>query len=327
MNLLIGSLSMGFLLSLLTLGVFITFRIMGRLDLTTDGSFGLGAAVAAALLASGVDPLVATVAAAAAGWLAGATTGLMNLVLRIDTLLAGILVTTGLYTIQLRTLDGGNRSLAAVRTLPEAAEEVWHALRLPETVTLGGTGIPASLVSPLLVCAVFVLFSIWVLARFLRTDLGLALRAAGGNPQAARALGLDTGWMTTLGLVLANGLVALAGALFAQYQGFADVSMGAGMIVTALACLVLGEGLLGKATLRRQIVGTLVGTIVFRLLVAAVVRAGLPPDDLKLATALFVLAALGVPAVLTHMRRRMDRTPAGLASLRQRIDRPPADDR
>jgi len=326
-NLLIGSLSMGFLLSLLTLGVFITFRIMGRLDLTTDGSFGLGAAVAAALLANGVDPLVATVAAAAAGWLAGATTGLMKLVLGIDTLLAGILVTTGLYTIQLRTLDGGNRSLAGLHTLPDAAEQAWHALRLPETITLGETAVAASLFSTLLLCAVFVLFSIWVLARFLRTDLGLALRAAGGNPQAARALGLDTGWMTTLGLVLANGLVALAGALFAQYQGFADVSMGLGMIVTALACLVLGEGLLGKATLRRRIVGTLIGTIAFRLLVAAAVRAGLPADDLKLATALFVLAALGVPAVFTHLRRRADRTPGGLASLRQRLDRPPADDR
>jgi putative tryptophan/tyrosine transport system permease protein len=133
--------------------------------------------------------------------------------------------------------------------------------------------------------------------------------------------------MTTLGLVLANGLVALAGALFAQYQGFADVSMQLGMIVTALACLVLGEGLLGRATLRRQILGTLVGTIAFRLMVAAVVRAGLPPDDLKLATALFVLAALGVPAVVTHIRRRLDRAPVGLASLRQRIDRPGADDR
>jgi putative ABC transport system permease protein len=251
----------------------------------------------------------------------------MNLVLRIDTLLAGILVTTGLYTIQLRTLGGGNRSLAGLHTLPDAAERVWRGLRLPETVTLAGTAVSANLISTLLVCAVFVLFSIWVLARFLRTDLGLALRAAGGNPQAARALGLDTGWMTTLGLVLANGLVALAGALFAQYQGFADVSMQLGMIVTALACLVLGEGLVGKRTLRRQILGTLVGTIAFRLLVAAVIRAGLPPDDLKLATALFVLAALGVPAVLTHIRRRIDRTPVGLTSLRQRIDRPPADTR
>ena len=325
MNLFLGSLSMGFLLSLLTLGVFITFRIMGRLDLTTDGSFGLGAAVAAALLASGVDPVVATVAAAAAGWLAGATTGLMNLLLRIDTLLAGILVTTGLYTIQLRTLDGGNRSLAGLHTLPDAAEEVWHSLRLPETITLGESSVAASLVSTLLLCALFVLFSIWVLARFLRTDLGLALRASGGNPEAARALALDTGVMTTLGLVLANGLVALAGALFAQYQGFADVQMGTGMIVTGLACLVLGEGLLGKATLRKRIVGTLIGTIAFRLLVAAAVRAGLPPDALKLATAIFVLAALGVPALLTHLRRKAQPAPAGFASLRQRIDRLPAD--
>jgi len=310
-NLLIGSLSMGFLLSLLTLGVFITYRVMGRLDLTTDGSFGLGAAVAAALLGSGVHPLIATVAAAAAGWLAGATTGLLYVALGIDTLLAGILVTTGLYTIQLRTMGGGNRSLGSARTLPDVAEELWHAARLPDTVSLAGTSVPASLFSALLVCVVFVLFSIWVLARFLRTDLGLALRAAGGNPQAGRALGLDTGRMTTLGLVLANGLVALAGALFAQYQGFADVSMGLGMIVTGLACLVLGEGLLGRRTLRRQIVGTLAGTIAFRLLVAAALAAGLPGDTLKLATALFVLAALGLPAVIVRLRRRIDRAPAG----------------
>ena len=311
MNLLIGSLSMGFLLSLLTLGVFITFRVMGRLDLTTDGSFGLGAAVAAALLGSGVHPLIATVAAAAAGWLAGATTGLVYVVLGIDTLLAGILVTTGLYTVQLRTMGGGNRSLGSARTLPDVAEELWHASRLPETVSLAGTSVPASQFSALLVYALFVLFSIWVLARFLRTDLGLAMRAAGGNAQAGRALGLDTGRMTTLGLVLANGLVALAGALFAQYQGFADVSMGLGMIVTGLACLVLGEGFLGRRTLRRQIVGTLVGTIAFRLLVAAAVRAGLPGDDLKLATALFVLAALGLPAGIARMRRRIARAPEG----------------
>ena len=309
MNLLVGSLSMGFLLSLLTLGVFITFRVMGRLDLTTDGSFGLGAAVAAALLAAGVHPLIATVAAAAAGWLAGATTGLINVVFGIDTLLAGILVTTGLYTLQLRTMGGGSRSLGTARTLPDVAEDLWRAVRLPETVTLGEASVAASLFSALLVCAVFVLFSIWVLARFLRTDLGLAMRSAGGNPQAARALGLDTGMMTTLGLVLANGLVALAGALFAQYQGFADVSMGIGMIVTGLACLVLGEGLLGRGTLRRQIVGTLLGTIAFRLLVAAAIRAGLPADTLKLATALFVLAALGLPAAVTRMRRRIDRAP------------------
>ena len=307
MNLLIGSVSMGFLLSLLTLGVFITYRIMGRLDLTTDGSFGLGAAVAAALLTAGVHPLVATVAAAAAGWLAGAATGLIYVIVGIDVLLGGILVTTGLYTAQLYIMGGGNHSLVGAETLPGIAENLWHALRLPDTVSLGATAVPAALFSALLVFAVFVLFSVWVLARFLRTDLGLALRAAGGNAQAARALGLDTGLMETLGLVLANGLVALAGALFAQYQGFANVTMGAGMIVTALACVVVGEGLLGRQTLRRQIAGTLIGTIAFRLLVAAAVAAGLPGDALKLATALFVLVALGTPAVLAKVRWRLER--------------------
>jgi len=306
-NLLIGSVSMGFLLSLLTLGVFITYRIMGRLDLTTDGSFGLGAAVAAALLTAGVHPLVATVAAAAAGWLAGAATGLIYVIVGIDVLLGGILVTTGLYTAQLYIMGGGNHSLVGARTLPGIAEDLWHALRLPETVMLGTTAVPAALFSGFLVFAVFVLFSVWVLARFLRTDLGLALRAAGGNAQAARALGLNTGLMETLGLVLANGLVALAGALFAQYQGFANVTMGAGMIVTALACVVVGEGLLGRRTLRRQIAGTLIGTIAFRLLVAAAVAAGLPGDALKLATALFVLVALAAPAVLAKVRWRLER--------------------
>jgi len=310
-NLLIGALSMGFLLSLLTLGVFITYRVMGRLDLTTDGSFGLGGAVAAALLASGVHPVLATLAAAAAGWLAGATTGLIYVVLGIDTLLGGILVTTALYTIQLRIMGGGDRSLGSAYTLPDVAESAWHALHLPETIEIAGTSLGAGQFSSLAVFVVFVLFSIWVLARFLRTDLGLAMRAAGGNAQASRALGIDTGIMVTLGLVLANGLVALAGALFAQYQGFANISMGIGMIVTALACLVLGEGLLGRRGLRRQIAGTLTGTIVFRLLVAGALVAGLPSDTLKLATAVFVLGALGVPAVVGRLRRRTERVGEG----------------
>ncbi len=307
MNLLVGALSMGFLLSLLTLGVFITYRVMGRLDLTTDGSFGLGGAVAAALVGTGVHPIVATVAAAAAGWLAGATTGLIYVVFGIDTLLAGILVTTALYTVQLWIMGGGDRSLGSANTLPDVAERVWHALRLPETIELFETTVHASLLSSLVVFVVFVLFSIWVLARFLRTDLGLAMRAAGGNAQAARALGLDTGLMVTLSLVLANGLVALAGALFAQYQGFSNVSMGMGMIVTGLACLVLGEGLLGRRSLRRQILGTLTGTVVFRLLVAVALVAGLPSDALKLSTAVFVLGALGVPAIIGRIRRRAAR--------------------
>jgi putative ABC transport system permease protein len=304
-NLFVGAVSVGFLLSLLTLGVFITYRVMGRLDLTIDGSFGLGGAVVAALLAHGVHPILATIAAAAAGWLAGATTGLIYVLLGVDTLLAGILVTTALYTIQLYIMHGGNVSLGALDTLPEVSQRIWHGLHLPDSLTLAGTSVADNLFSAMLLFIAWVLFSIWVLARFLRTDLGLGLRAAGGNAQASRALGLDTGLMVTLGLLLANGLVALAGALFAQYQGFANVSMGIGMIVSGLACLVLGEGLLGRRTLRRQIAGTLFGTIAFRLLVALALVAGLPADALKLSTALFVLAALVVPGALARLRRRV----------------------
>src|SRR4051812_36844705 len=164
---------MGFLLSLLTLGVFITFRVMGRLDLTTDGSFGLGGAVAAALLSAGVHPVLATIAAAAAGWLAGATTGLIYVAFGIDTLLGGILVTTALYTVQLRIMGSGNLSLGSAYTLPDVAESAWHAVHLPDTLEIGETSLGAGLFSSLAVFVVFVLFSIWVLARFLRTDLGL----------------------------------------------------------------------------------------------------------------------------------------------------------
>jgi putative ABC transport system permease protein len=231
---------------------------------------------------------------------------MIYVMLGIDTLLGGILVTTALYTIQLYIMGGGNRSLGGVQTLPGVAERAWDALHLPDPVVLAGTSVPGAQFSSLAVFAAWVLFSTWVLARFLRTDLGLALRSAGGNAQGARARGRDPGRMMTRGLVLANGLVALAGALFAQYQGFANVSMGIGMIVSGLACLVLGEGLLGRATLRRQITGTLCGTIAFRLLVALALVAGLPPDALKLATAVFVLGALVIPSVVTRVRRRLE---------------------
>jgi putative ABC transport system permease protein len=307
MNLLIGALSMGLLLSLLTLGVFITYRVMGRLDLTTDGSFGLGAAVAAALLTHGVHPIPATILAASSGWLAGAVTGLMYTLLGIDTLLGGILVTTALYTTQLYIMGGGDISLAAAPTLPGIGEQLWTLLHLPTRVTLFGTSVSGANVSALFLFVGFILFSTWVLDRFLRTDLGMAMRATGDNPQAARALGVDTGLMLTLGLVLANGLVALAGALFAQYQGFANVAIGLGMIVSALACLIVGEALLGRRSLAVQIIGTLVGTVAFRLLVAAGLRAGLPANALKLATAIFVMVALILPPLVSRLFRR----PAG----------------
>lgn len=310
MNLFLGAISTGLLLSLLTLGIFITYRVMGRFDLTTDGSFGLGAAAAAALLQRGVHPILATLAAAAAGWLAGATTGFLYNRFRVDTLLSGILVTTGLYTIQLYIMGGGDISLAGTNSLPDMAEHWWTALHLPETLIFDGTPVNATSVSSLILFAGAIFFSVLVLHRFLRTDLGLAMRSAGDNDRGARALGVDTGGMVTLGFLLANGLVAFAGALFAQYQGFANVVSGSGMIVSGLACLILGEGLLGRRSLGVQVVGAVAGTVIFRLLVAGALRAGLPGNALKLATALFVLAALVVPGAVRRLFPKRGRVEA-----------------
>jgi putative ABC transport system permease protein len=303
MNLLVGALSIGLLLSLLTLGVFLTYRVLNRLDLTTDGSFGLGAAVAAALLAQGVHPVTATLAATGAGWLAGAATGVVHTAFGVDTLLGGILVSTALYSVQLYIMRGGDVSLASADTLPGLAERAWTAAGGPPSVTLFGTPVSAANLAGLLLFVVFILGSMVLMERFLRTDLGMAVRATGDNPQMARALGIDVGLMVTLGLVMANGLVALSGALFAQYQGFANVQMGLGIVVVALACLIVGEALVGRSGPGRQIAGVLVGTVVFRLLVAAALRAGLDANALKLVTAVFVLLALVVPRVIARVFR------------------------
>ena len=309
MNLLVGALSVGLLLSLLTLGVFLTYRVLNRLDLTTDGSFGLGAAVAAMLLANGVHPVTATVIATIAGWLAGAATGVVHTAFGVDTLLGGILVSTALYSFQLYVMHGGDVSLAAADTLPGLAERMWTALGGPAHVTLFGTPVSAGNIAALVLFVVFVLGSMFLMERFLRTDLGLAVRATGDNPQMARALGVDVGFMVTLGLVMANGLIALSGALFAQYQGFANVQMGLGIVVVGLACLIVGEALVGRSGPARQIAGVLIGTIVFRLLVAAALRAGLDANALKLVTAVFVLIALVLPRALGRAFRPSPRPP------------------
>jgi putative ABC transport system permease protein len=309
MNLLVGALSVGLLLSLLTLGVFLTYRVLNRLDLTTDGSFGFGAAVAATLLAQGVHPVTATLIATGAGWLAGAATGVVHTAFGVDTLLGGILVSTALYSVQLYVMHGGDVSLAAADTLPGLAERIWTRAGGPPTVTLLGTAVSAANLAGLVLFVVFILGSMVLMERFLRTDLGMAVRATGDNPQMARALGIDVGLMVTLGLVMANGLVALSGALFAQYQGFANVQMGLGMVVVGLACLIVGEALIGRSGPARQITGVLVGTVLFRLLVAGALRAGLDANALKLVTAVFVLLALVVPRAIARAFRPATRGP------------------
>jgi putative ABC transport system permease protein len=307
MNLLIGALTIGLLLSLLALGVFITYRVFGILDVTTDGSFGVGAATAAALLSHGWHPLPATALGAGAGMMAGLVTGLVHTRFGVNALLAGILTSTALYSGNLYIMSGGDRSVAGVPTLITSAERLFTRL-VPnaDAITLLGTPVSARNLASLALLVVVVTVVVWLLARFFRTNLGLALRATGDNPQMARALGVSVNGMIVVGLVMANGLIGLAGALFAEYQGFANIQMGLGMIVTGLASVIVGERLAGgRQRMAPRLAAVVLGAVLFRLIIAGALRAGLDPNALKLLTAVFVFLALVVPDAL---RRRLERT-------------------
>jgi putative ABC transport system permease protein len=302
-NLLIGATTIGVNLALLTLGVFISYRIYRTLDLTTDGSFGVGAAVAAALLVRHVHPLPATIVGTLAGVVAGGVTGILHTRFMVSVLLAGVLTSTAIYSVCLFVMGSGNLSLASAESVTTLAEGLGARLGMPSSLTLFGDTVSGGSVATLLAMALLTSAAALALAGFMGTRLGLAMRASGNNRQMATSVAIDVDVMTVLGLGLANGLIALAGSLFAQYQGFANVEMGIGAVVTGLANLMIGEALVGRRTIGRWIAGAVVGAVVFRLLVAAAVRVGLNPNALKLLTALFVLAVL----VLPHLARRGSR--------------------
>jgi putative ABC transport system permease protein len=302
-NLVIGAVTIGFILALLGLGVFLSYRVYHLVDLTADGSFGIGVAVAAALLVHGAPPLAATAAAVVAGGLAGAITGFLHTRFQVNALLAGVLTSTALYSVSLFVMGSGNLSLATTRTLVTQAQRLGAALGLPETVTLLGTEVQSSNFATLVLMGLLAAVFAVALTRFLGTDLGTAMRAAGNNPQMARAVAIDVEAMVVLGLGVSNGLIGLSGALITQYQGFANITMGVGAIVTGLANLMVGETLFGRRSIGRWITGAVLGAVVFRLLVAAAIRAGLNADALKLVTAVFVLAVLIVPQWGARLRR------------------------
>jgi len=291
--------SVGFWLAALTLGcayialawgVYLAARVLRFADISPDGTFPLGAAVAAALLVHGVHPLVATAAAIAAGMAAGYVTAILHTRLGVTDLLSGILVMTALYSVNLHVMGRSNLSLLDTETLVTRLHALAPMTKAwPDDVTFG-----------LLFLAIAVLLG-GGLSWFLKTDFGIAIRSVGDNPAMITAQGVDRRGMVELGLALANGLVALSGALIAQYQGFADVSMGVGTLVAGMAAVILGETLWSRG---RSLVATVamvaVGALLFRSLVALALRVGLNPIDLKLVTALFVLGALALP----RLRRR-----------------------
>ena len=295
MTLVVGAFTIGFILALLSIGVWISFRVLRFTDITVDGTITLGAAVVAVLLMHGWSPWLATVAATVAGGMAGFVTGTLHTRFKIQELLSGILVMTALYSINLRVMGRSNLPLLNTRNIADPATRWLTQGAADESVLVLGWRVPASEMGMLLTVAVLTIGVAILLKWFLVTHVGTALRATGENPQMIRAQGVNNRAMQVFGLFCANALVGLSGALLAQYQGFADVQMGIGMIVWGLASIIIGEALVGKLTPGMALCGTIMGTILFRLLIAIALRWGLNPNDLKLVTALFVFAALVFP--------------------------------
>ena len=308
MLLLIGAFTIGLILSLLALGVFISFRIFEFPDITADGSITLGGAVAAVLLSAHVHPLIATTAAFGAGAVAGALTGIIHTRFGINRLLSGILVMTALYSINLHVMGKSNVPLLTERTLASMAEEWGQRVLGASVVNLAGWEVNTRDVSMLAIAFVAAAATALLLYLFFRTNLGTAMQAAGDNAQMIRALGVNVNTMIVLGLALSNGLVAVSGALLTQYQGFADVQMGIGMVVWGLASIIIGEALVGTRLLGFIVIGAIMGSVLFRMLVAIALRGGLNPNDLKLITAAFVFAALVLPGLLKRGRTKKKAT-------------------
>ncbi|MEQ4617855.1 MAG: ABC transporter permease [Corticimicrobacter sp.] len=281
---LLGALEIGLIFGLVALGVLISFRLLRFPDLTVDGSFPLGGAVAATLIAAGHDPFFATLAAAGAGAVAGMITGWLNVRLKIMDLLASILMMIALYSINLRIMGRPN--------VPLIMEPTMFSILQP-------AGMSDYVFRPLLLVVVVIAAKL-LLDWFFSTQTGLAMRATGSNPRMARAQGVATGAMVLAGMAISNALVGLAGALFAQTQGGADISMGIGTIVIGLAAVIVGESILPARKLVWATLAVIIGAIAYRFFIALALNSdfiGLQAQDLNLVTALLVTFALVLPLI------------------------------
>lgn len=288
MDLIIPTISQGLLWSLLAIGVYITFRVLDIADMTVEGSFPLGAATAAACLTAGWSPIPSMIVAAIAGMLGGIITGILCTKLKIPSLLAGILSMIALYSVNLRIMGKANLSLLQVDTIFSlyAISDMSQANMI------------------LLVGLVSVLFTAVACYLFFGTEIGAAIRATGCNPHMIRANGINTDITIILGLLLSNALVALSGALVAQANGFADVGMGVGTIVIGLASVIIGEVLFGTRSFKNCLISVILGSIAYRAVIAVVLQIGMPPNDLKLFTAILVAAALSMPLFKARFNKR-----------------------
>ena len=282
LDLVLSTVSQGLLWAIMALGVFLTFRVLDIADLSVEGTFPLGAAVAATLIDAGHSVWFAMLIALIAGCIGGTVTALLTTKLKIPALLSGILTMIGLYSVNLMIMGKANVPLLRAETVFTLTENLFGVSSVVATLIVG-------LVATVIVGAIMY----W----FFGTVLGTAIRATGCNPQMARAQGINTNVMVFLGLLISNGLVALSGALVAQSNGFADVGMGTGTIVIGLASVIIGEVLFGTRSFKNWLISVVLGSVVYRAVIAIVLELGMPPNDLKLFTAVLVAIALSLPLI------------------------------
>ena len=284
----LGAVSQGVLWGLMVLGVYITYKILDIADLTVDGSLGTGGAVCVVLVLNGAPVGLALVAATAAGMLAGLVTGLFHTACGIPAILAGILTQLALYSVNLRIMGTGTGGGKANLPISVDKYDLLVSARYVRDLVLH---------NPILILVIFCLVTIAVLYWFFGTEMGCALRATGANRHMARAQGINTNVATVLGLMISNGLVALSGGLLAQYQGFSDINMGRGAIVIGLAAVIIGEVIFSRVfrNFALKLLASIIGAIIYYIVMNFVLRLGLSTDDLKLLTALVVAAFLAIP--------------------------------
>ena len=286
-----GGATLGIMWGIMALGLYLTYRVLKYADMTVDGSLTLGGAISAVCVAGGMNPLLAIFIAMLAGMAAGFVTGILHTKLGIPDLLAGILTQFSLYSINLRIMGKANFGLLNEVTL---------------FTLIKNMGIPSKWAG-LIVGLIFVVILIILVYCFFGTEIGCALRATGNNPDMVKAMGGNTKAYIVLGLVVGNGLVAIAGAILAQYQGYADINMGVGTIVIGLAGILIGEVIFSKRSYAHRLTGVIIGSIVYRIIIAFVLRISLnsnfiikiTADDMKMITAIIVAVALVAPNLKT----------------------------
>ncbi len=313
-----GAVESGLIYAIMALGVYLSFRVLDFPDLTVDGSFVTGAAVAAISITQGIPPILATVLGVVAGFLAGCITGILHTKGKINALLSGILMMIALYSINLRIMGRPQISLNQETTLNKQFVALWEKTGIDNFFNnivshFGIERFPSSWGIVIVMIVVIIVIK-YLIDFYLKTEVGLALRATGNNKRMIRSLSANTDTLIIIGIGLSNALVALSGALIAQNGGFADVGMGIGMIIIGLASVIIGEALFGVKTIARVTLAVILGAVVYRIVVTLALRVDfLETGDMKLITALLVVVALVAPKMLQTRREKQRRAKKRLA--------------